>query len=139
MSELKSVLRLDAVPTSVDVALLTLRVWVGTLLLTLHGWGKLQNLLSDSPSFRSVMGLPPTVSLALAVLGEVVGSILLIIGLGTRWAALLIAITMSTAFITAHGWAFTGERSGELPFLFLGGAVAIFIAGAGRFSVDGRR
>ena len=139
MTRIKSLLRIDALPANVDLALLVLRIWVGTLLMTLHGFGKLERLFSDNPTFRSVFGLDPTVSLALAVLGEVIAPIFLIIGLGTRWAALLIAITMSTAFVTAHGMALSGERSGELPFLFLGGAVAIFLAGAGRFSVDGQR
>ncbi len=139
MTKIKSALRLDALPTNIDLALLALRIWVGTLLMTLHGFGKLERLLSDNPTFRSVFGLDPTASLALAVLGEVIAPIFLIVGLCTRWAALLIAITMSTAFIVAHGWALSGERSGELPFLFLGCAVVIFIAGAGRFSVDGQR
>jgi putative oxidoreductase len=123
-------------PTNSDLALLLLRVWIGASMLLLHGTGKVTNLLSDEPRFMSVMGLPPTASLALAVLGEAIAPVFLIIGLGTRWAASLTAITMALAFAVGHGFAFSGERSGELPFIFLAGFLVVLIAGPGRYSVD---
>jgi putative oxidoreductase len=123
-------------PPNTDLALLLLRVWVGASMLILHGMGKVSNLLSDTPQFMSVLGLPPTPSLALAVLGEAVAPIFVIIGLGSRWAASASAITMATAFAVGHSFALSGDRSGELPFIYLAGFLAIVIAGPGKYSVD---
>ena len=138
MPRSSSLLRADFLPASTDLALLLLRVWLGGSLLWLHGLGKIPRLLADEVRFASVAGLSPTVSLALAVVGEVIAPVLLIIGLGARWAALLSAATMLGAFVVGHGMALSGERSGELPFIFLAGFVALFLAGPGRFSIDGR-
>lgn len=138
MSRSSSLLRADFLPSSTDLALLLLRVWLGGSLLWLHGLGKIPRLMADEVRFASVAGLSPNVSLALAVVGEVIAPVLLIIGLGARWAALLSAATMLGAFVVGHGMALSGERSGELPFIFLAGFVALFLAGPGRFSIDGR-
>lgn len=138
MSKTRSLLRADFLPSSPDLALLLLRVWLGASLLMLHGTGKIPRLMADEVRFASVAGLSPTVSLALAVLGEVVAPVLLIIGLGARWAAALSAATMLGAFVVGHGMALSGERSGELPFIFLAGFLALFLAGPGRYSIDGR-
>lgn len=138
MPRSSSFLRADFLPSSTDLALLLLRVWLGGSLLWLHGLGKIPRLMADEVRFASVAGLSPTVSLALAVVGEVIAPVLLIVGLGARWAALLSAATMLGAFVVGHGMALSGERSGELAFIFLAGFVALFLAGPGRFSLDGR-
>jgi putative oxidoreductase len=138
MSRPTSFLRAGFLPSSVDLGLLVLRIWVAASLLMLHGVGKADRLFGDNPTFRSVFGLSPVVSLALAVVGEVVAPVFLLVGFAARWAALLSATTMATAFIVAHGSALSGERSGELPFVYLAAMVALFLAGPGRFSVDGR-
>jgi len=138
MTKPRSLVRADFLPTSPDLALLLLRVWLGASLLMLHGIGKIPRLMADEVRFASVAGLSPTVSLALAVLGEVVAPVLLILGLGARWAAGLSAATMLGAFVVGHGMALSGERSGELPFIFLAGFLALVIAGPGRYSIDGR-
>ncbi len=139
MATKPSLLRADFLPSSTDVALLLLRVWLGGSLLWLHGMGKIPRLMADEVRFASVAGLSPTVSLTLAVVGEVVAPVLLILGLGARWAAFLSAATMLGAYVVGHGMALSGERSGELPFIFLAGFLALLIAGPGRFSIDGRR
>lgn len=136
MAGRSSILRMSFLPANTDLGLLVLRVWIGASLLILHGTGKFSNLLSDTPQFMSVAGLPPTLSLALAVLGEAIAPIFLIIGLGSRWAAGLSAITMAMAFAVGHGFALSGDRSGELPFIFLAGFLAVLIAGPGKYSVD---
>ena len=63
---------------------------------------------------------------------------LLALGLGTRWAALALSATMATAFVLAHGMALSGERSGELPFVYAAGFVAVLVMGPGRYRVDAR-
>ena len=75
-------------------------------------------------------------------LGEVVGPLLVIVGLYTRLGALLMLGNMVVALALAHraelfdigpmgGWAI------ELQGLFLFGALAILLLGAGRYSVGG--
>jgi putative oxidoreductase len=139
MSDAKTVFRADFLPASTDVGLALLRVWLGASLLMLHGMGKWQRLMGEEIQFVSVFGLTPTVSLALAVIGEMVAPLLLIVGFASRWAALLAAITMATAFFVGHSLALSGDSSGELAFIYLAGFVTLVITGPGRFSVDGRR
>ena len=129
-------LQLRFLPTSADLALLVLRLWFAIPLATLHGWSKLANFAERSGKFADPFGIGPAASLALVVFAEVFCSILLVLGLFTRFAAITCAIAMGTAFYHAHGARFTGQGNGEMPFLFLGAFVTILIAGAGRFSVD---
>lgn len=129
-------LHLNFLPRSADLALLLVRVWFGASLLLLHGWAKLTNFSSMASQFADPFGIGKTPSLALAVAGEVVCSTLLILGLFTRVAALGAASAMATAFWFAHGGKLTGAGNGEMAFLFLGAFLALFLAGAGKYSVD---
>ena len=60
-----------------DLALLLLRVGFGGMMLT-HGIPKI-NMLSDPSAFGDPIGVGPTVSLILALIGEVLAPILIII------------------------------------------------------------
>src|SRR5688572_3111413 len=126
-------LQLNFLPRSADVALLLLRVWHGAALLLLHGWGKLTGFSSMADKFLGPFGSGTTASLALAVAREVLCSTLMVLGLFTRVAALGSAATMATAYWFAHGARLTGTGNGELPFLYLGVFLALFIAGAGKY------
>jgi putative oxidoreductase len=129
-------LRLEFVPASINLGLLVLRVWLGAAMAILHGWGKLNNLLAGTHKFPDIIGIGATPALALAVFAEFFCSILLIIGLWTRLAAVFLIITMAVAFFLAHGGKLTGQGNGELAFIYLGGFVTLLIAGAGKYSVD---
>lgn len=131
-------LHLNFIPRSADFALLLLRLWAGASMLLLHGWGKLTNFGAYSEKFADPFGLGKSPSLALATFAEFLCALLVIAGLFTRFATLLLAITMATAFYFAHGGALSGQRSGELPFLYLGVWLALFFAGAGKYSVDAK-
>ena len=78
------------------------------------------------------------VSWGLAVFAEVVCSVLLVLGLFTRFAALTGAITMSVAFVMVHRMVLRGDNPGELAFIYLAGFLTIFLAGSGRFALDGK-
>src|SRR5690606_3325956 len=93
MNKIASILRLDFLPASTDVALLVLRLWLGLSLLVLHGWMKLSTFQQMSRKFPDPFGVGSEVSLGLAVFGEVLCSIFLVIGFFTRFAALGAAIT----------------------------------------------
>ncbi|HYD84620.1 MAG TPA: DoxX family protein [Opitutus sp.] len=129
-------LQFNFIPRSADFALLVLRVWLGVSMLALHGWGKVTNFGAMSSKFSDPIGVGPHMSLGLATFGEFLCAALLALGLTTRFAALVLAIVMATAFSTAHGMKLSGPGSGELAFIYLAGFVTIFIAGPGRFSVD---
>ena len=131
-------LQLRFLPTSVDLALLVLRVWFAVPLLTLHGWSKFIGFAERSQRFADPFGLGSPTSLALVVFAEVFCSLLLVVGLCTRFAATVCGIAMATAFAYAHGMRFTGQGNGELPFMFLGAFVALLLAGGGRYSIDAR-
>ena len=133
----KRLLRMDFVPPATDCGLLLLRVWLGLSMLLLHGMGKFQNFSGTVSTFHEKMGIP-TVFAAGAVLAESIAAVFLVIGFATRWAALALAITMVVAFGMAHKFALKGAGNGELAFIYLGGFLALLLAGAGRWSVDAK-
>lgn len=119
--------------TSIDLSLLLLRLATGVFMLT-HGFPKLQRLLAGEMQFGDPIGLGPEVSLVLAVFAEVVCSILIVLGLGTRLAAIPSIVTMAVAAFIAHGADPFGRK--ELALLYLVGYVVLLLSGSGKISVD---
>ena len=121
-------------PKNIDFALLFLRLTIGIFMLT-HGVGKFQKLFEDGPvQFADPIGIGENASLALVVLAEFFCSLLLIFGIITRPAALVLIINMSVAAFIAHaGDAFMVR---EMALLYLAVYIVMAIAGAGKFSID---
>jgi|SRR5215472_13929046 len=117
-------------------ALLLLRAWLGLTMLLLHGVTKVKDFSKLSADFPDPLHVGHTASLALVVFAEAICSVLLVVGLATRFAALVLAINMFVAFFIVLQGAFTGAHSGEIAFIYLGGYVTLLFAGAGKFSVD---
>lgn len=138
MNTLFRLLKLDFIPRNADLALLVLRLWLGLSMFILHGMGKFQNFATLSGSFPDPLKVGSATSLSLALLAEFAGSILLMVGAFTRFASLLLIVTMSVAAFIIHKATFSGESSGELALLYLAGYVTLFIAGGGRFALDER-
>jgi putative oxidoreductase len=127
--------------SGVDAALLILRLVLGFTLL-LHGIGKLPPPPAGIPDMLAKANLPSVLAYGV-YLGEIVAPILLIIGIWTRLAAIVIAINMIVAVLLAHaGEIFSLGEGGayalELQAMFLFTAIALAMTGAGRFSVGGR-
>ena len=139
MASVGRLLSLKFLPIWPDLALLVLRVWFGSLLLLLHGWMKISNYAVMSQRFADPFGIGSPASLVLSIFAEAVCSSLIVVGLFTRFAALVCIINMTTAFVVGHGGALTGPRPGELAFLYLGTFITLLLAGPGRFSIDGNR
>ena len=116
-----------------SLGLFVLRLGVGGMMLT-HGWPKLQRLMETPDKFADPLGLGPEISLALAVFSELVCAALIVIGLGTRAAALPLLITMVVAAFIVHGD--DPFKKQELALLYGAGSLALMLAGAGRFSMD---
>lgn len=119
---------------ALDAGLLVLRLGAGGMMLV-HGWPKLLGFSERSASFPDPLGVGSTTSLALAVSGEVLCSILLVLGAGTRLAAVPYAITMAVAGVLVHAGDPWNDREKAFLFLLLG--VVLALTGAGRFSIDG--
>lgn len=117
-----------------DVGLLVLRVGIGLMMLLRHGWPKLASFSEIMDSFPDPLGVGSTMSLTLAVFGEAVCSVLIILGVATRFSALPFLITMLVAAFVVHGgdpWA-----RKELALSYAVPALTLLLTGPGRFSVD---
>jgi putative oxidoreductase len=121
---------------SANFALFVLRVWIGLEMCLLHGADKLMHFSQYAAHFVDPFGIGATASLSMSLFAEFFASLLLVLGLFTRFGALVLVINMTVAFITGHGGKLTGEHSGELAFVYLLVYVVIFLAGPGRFSAD---
>lgn len=136
MKRLIELAQSNFIPSSTDLGLLVLRLWLGLSLAILHGWAKLANFSTMAEKFADPIGVGPQAALALTIFAEVVCAGLLAVGLLTRFAAAVLAILMAVAFFVVHDKALSGPASGELAFIYLAAFVTLLIAGAGRFSLD---
>ena len=119
---------------SMDMALLVVRITVAGLMLT-HGLPKLEMLLSGDPvQFPAVFGLSAASSLALAIFAEVVCSVLILVGLGTRLAVIPLIFTMLVAAFYIHGADPFARK--EPAILNLLPYVLLLLAGSGKYALD---
>ncbi len=131
---LKSIFDTNTGDRRIDIGLLILRLGVGSFMLSAHGWGKLTSFAEKADTWADPIGLGPTVSLSLAIFAEFFCSLAVILGAGTRAAAIPLLITM----LVAAGIVHADDPWSKKEFALLYGWVfATFIfVGAGRFSID---
>lgn len=127
-------------PNASDLGKLVLRLNLGILTL-LHGVAKVMAGPAFVLGLVAKAGLPPALGY-LVYVGEVLAPLLVIAGLWTRPAALVVAINMVVAVWLVHmGQLGELTRSGgwalELQAFYLFTAVAIALLGAGKISVGG--
>jgi putative oxidoreductase len=104
--------------------------WLGTF----HGGGFLKTLAAFTQ-----MGMPlPIVSSYLATFGELIGGILMLLGLMTPVGAFLIAVTMGVATFVVHldGGLFAQDGGFEYTLMLLAASLSVFISGPGKYSLD---
>ena len=125
-------------PATFDWGLLCLRIWLGLSLFLKHGWEKPTNFAQMAQHFPDPLHIGPVPSLIFALTSDAICSVLVLLGLGTRWAALWILVNIFTAWSLVHHFQFfgRGSGSGEAMVLYLGGFLATAIMGPGRFSLD---
>ena len=127
--------------TQSDLGKLLLRIALGVLVL-LHGVAKLKGGVGPIEGMVAAHGWPSYIAYG-ALVGEVLGPLLLLSGFYARVGAALIAINMLFAFALVHtgqlaqftdqgGWAL------ELQGMYLATALALMLLGPGRFSANGR-
>ena len=123
-----------------DVLLLLARVMIGAVYVT-SGWRKLMDL----PAFVKTMpnrGLPEWLAYVAAPV-EFVGGMLLILGLATAYAAVVMVVFTIVATLSTHNyWAYPLKDQGAQFVQFgknntmTGGLILLFLTGAGRFAID---
>ncbi|WP_203296623.1 DoxX family protein [Luteirhabdus pelagi] len=115
------------------LGLLLMRLGFSGLMLT-HGIPKFIQLINGNFDFGDPIGIGPTASLILAVVGEFVCPILVILGIKTRISAIPIIITMIIAAFVVHAADPLGRK--ELALLYLIGFLVIALMGGGRFALS---
>jgi putative oxidoreductase len=124
-----------------DWGFLILRLSVAVMLATFHGWGKFTGATAyifggqewGFPKFVGSIGFPlPTFFAVSAAFAEFLGCLLLALGLFTRYAAGLVAITMSVAVF----YHLRTDLGFELAGLYLVSSLFFVFAGPGRYSLD---
>ena len=116
-----------------------LRLAIG-LTFFMHGWQKLFEFgIAGVAGAFAQMGVPlPAVSGPLVSVLELVGGAAIVLGLGTRWIAIPLAIDMLVAILLVHlPSGFFAPNGAELPLLLLAGVVALVLTGPGAYALDG--
>jgi putative oxidoreductase len=127
-----------------DWAALVGRILLGVIFIT-SGFSKIGGF-EGTAGYIASKGLPmQQVLAALAILIELGGGILLVLGWKARWAALAIAVfTLLSAFLFHDYWTYPEAQRMEQYINFwknlaiAGGMLMVFAFGPGRYSVDRR-
>ena len=125
-------------PTHPNFARLCLRVVCFLTLFLKHGTEKIFTFGAMSAHFADPLHIGSVTSLTIAMIGDSICSLLIIIGLATRWAALISFLNIFVAWAFVHHFALLGKGNdhGELIVLYLGACLMLFFGGAGKYSVD---
>lgn len=123
-----------------SLGLLLLRAGFGGYMMT-HGYGKFLMLINGQhEGFPDPLGIGSRASLFGAAGAEFVCSILIVVGLLTRFAAVPLVFTMATAAFIIHRadpWTMGGGASKEPAMMYLVAFLTLACTGAGRYSLDG--
>ena len=118
--------------------LTVLRVVTGVIFL-MHAWQKLAIFgIPGFTGFLTQAGVPaPGIAAVVVTSVELIGGLALVLGLGTRWAALLLAFNMLVALLTVHlpGGFFVPEGI-EFVLLLLAANIALVLAGGGALALE---
>lgn len=117
--------------SNTDLALLLIRVGLALVFIA-HGWDKLSGI-EDVISYFATLELSAFWAYLVAYV-ELVGGILMLLGVFTGWAGIFLAATMVSAIgIVKLTKGFVGGYEFDL-MLFLA-AIAVSLAGSGRYTV----
>ena len=139
MSILSAVNRcVDSIGNNTQTLSWTLLRILGSAMFMTHGWPKMfgdqaQPFLGGMGFFSIDVGIN---MLWIAGAIELFGGALLVLGLFTRYVALLATILMVMAYLTAHPAWFPTLNNGELATMYFLVYFAIFAFGPGKVSLD---
>ncbi len=121
--------------TAFNIAMLLLRISFGATLLVKHGFAKVMNFAALQHTFFNFLGFGPKFSLILVLFAEIFCSLLIVLGLFTRWACIPILIAMLVVIYGAD--AGKDFLESELAIFYFTAFAAIMFCGPGKISVDG--
>ncbi|WP_294618838.1 DoxX family protein [uncultured Bacteroides sp.] len=119
--------------TLISAILLIVRIVFGILLMN-HGIDKWANYQELSSTFPDPLGIGSSLSLGLAIFGELFCSMAFIIGFLYRLVMLPMIFTLFVAFFIVHGNDPFAVK--ELAFVYWVVFVLMYVIGPGRFAVD---
>lgn len=125
-----------------DEAMLVLRLAVGAVMFfhgteKLFGWWGGEGLSGASQFFAKQGYRPPALMAVVAGVAETTAGALLIIGLGTPLACLLLVSTLVNVMALHLRNGLSRRANGyEYELVLLAGTVAVLLGGAGRWSLD---
>ena len=102
------------------------------------GKKKFEDIASIAEWFQSLEIPAPTLNAYMATYTELIGALLLVLGLGTRIISIPVIITMIVAIKTVHwenGFP-AGDNGYEIPLYFILMLLTTLCFGAGKISID---
>lgn len=129
---------LSAESRHIDCGLLLMRIVFGITLFLKHGYEKVTEFPRMSHQFPNLFHLGEPATLTIALISDGICSLLLVLGLATRYAAAFGFLNILVAWIWVHHFSFFGRNGdhGEIIVLFLGALAGFVLTGPGRFSLD---
>lgn len=132
---MKKILNLDSPAGVKDIMQLIVRIGIPLMLIANHGYPKLMKLFSgDNIQFMNVFGMGETTSFVLVTISEFFCASLVIIGLFTRGAAVVLTIQFLILVFHIH-WA-DALAIKELPIIYLVTFTYFLFMGPGKYSLD---
>ena len=117
----------------VSVILLMARIVFGILMMT-HGIRKWTDFQELSAVFPDPLGVGSSLSLSLAIFGELACSIAFILGFLYRLSMIPMIFTMIVAFFIIH--ANDPFAAKGLAFIYLAVFILMYIVGSGKYAID---
>jgi len=118
-----------------NLGLLILRIGICSLMM-MHGFHKIEKFLASGVTvkFYDFLGLGSKISLILAILGEFIAPIFVIVGFKSKWALIPMIITMLVAVFGAHAGEPFSEREHALLYLIV--FIVLYLTGDGKYSLE---
>jgi len=125
-------------PPKVDLGLLLLRVAAIMPLFLKHGIEKIVNFSYMSQNFPDPVHIGILPTFIIAFISDAICSLLVMMGIGTRWLALFMFCNLFVGWSLRHHFVFWTRSNwhGEMMVIYMAALLAIIFAGTGKYSLD---